>query len=85
MHDVINIKSSRVDAHYTDFRSITEDALLFDAKTLNLELPDDPRDQLMQVWLEIKASPRFTYQKCRWDSSAILAVVLGEHPFLGGY
>jgi 2-haloacid dehalogenase len=58
VHDGINIKEqSIVDAHYTDFRSITEDALLFDAKTLKLELRDNPRDQLMQVWLEIKASP----------------------------
>ena len=42
MHDGINIKEqSIVDAHYTDFRSITEDALLFDAKTLKLELRDN--------------------------------------------
>ena len=43
MYDGINIKEqSIVDAHYTDFRSITEDALLFDAKTLKLELRDNP-------------------------------------------
>jgi hypothetical protein len=74
MYDGINIKEqSIVDANCTDCRSITEGALLFDAKTLKLELRDNLRDQLMQVWLEIKASPpNLGYHRCKAVPSSSL-------------
>lgn len=42
---------------YADFRQATEDALIFSAKLLTLELTPDKRDQLMQSYLELRAWP----------------------------
>lgn len=42
---------------YADFRQTTEDALVFAAHLLGLELSATQRDQLMQAWLELRAWP----------------------------
>lgn len=42
---------------YVDFWRVTEDALVFSAKLLKLDLGRDKREQLMQAFLEIKAWP----------------------------
>jgi 2-haloacid dehalogenase len=43
--------------HYVDFWQVTEDALVFAARTLKLELNPDKRKQLMATYLELKAWP----------------------------
>jgi 2-haloacid dehalogenase len=43
--------------HYEDFWRSTEDALVFAAKQLRLELPAKKRDRLMQAYLGLKAWP----------------------------
>jgi len=42
---------------YTDFWQVTEDALVFAAHTLKLELTPEKRARLMQAYLELKAWP----------------------------
>lgn len=42
---------------YVDFWQVTEDALVFAARMLKLDLSMDKRSQLMQAYLEIKAWP----------------------------
>ena len=42
---------------YVDFWQVTEEALVFAARTLKLELTIEKRSQLMQAFLEIKAWP----------------------------
>jgi 2-haloacid dehalogenase len=42
---------------YRDFWHVTQDALVFSAKLLKLDLRADQRDRLMQAYLEIKAWP----------------------------
>jgi 2-haloacid dehalogenase len=42
---------------YADFSKTTQDALVFAAKSLQLELSGDKRDQLMQAYLELKTWP----------------------------
>jgi 2-haloacid dehalogenase len=42
---------------YADFLKTTQDALVFAAKSLQLELTGDKRDQLMQAYLELKTWP----------------------------
>jgi len=42
---------------YNDFWSITEDALIYSAKTLNVELTRANRDQLMHCFLELRPWP----------------------------
>lgn len=42
---------------YADFWTATEDGLVFAAKTLQLDLTPDQRDQLMQAYLQLKAWP----------------------------
>jgi 2-haloacid dehalogenase len=42
---------------YIDFWHVTEDALTFSAKLLNVDLGRDQHQQLMQAYLEIKAWP----------------------------
>jgi 2-haloalkanoic acid dehalogenase type II len=42
---------------YADFSKTTQDALVFSAKSLQLELTGDKRDQLMQAYLELKTWP----------------------------
>jgi 2-haloacid dehalogenase len=42
---------------YADFWQATEEGLVFAAKTLQLELTADKRDQLMQAYLQLKAWP----------------------------
>jgi 2-haloacid dehalogenase len=43
--------------HYADFRQVTEESLVYAAKTLRIDLSADQRDQLMQTWLTLKAWP----------------------------
>lgn len=43
--------------HYADFWQTTEDALVFSAKTLQLDLTADKRDQMMQAYLQLNAWP----------------------------
>jgi 2-haloacid dehalogenase len=43
--------------HYADFWQVTEQALVFAAKTLRIDLSAHQRDQLMQTYLELKAWP----------------------------
>ena len=43
--------------HYADFRQVTEDALVFSAKLLKLDLAPEARRQLMDAYLELKAWP----------------------------
>ncbi len=42
---------------YVDFWHVTEDALIFAARSLGLDLGDERRDQLMQSYLQLKAWP----------------------------
>jgi 2-haloacid dehalogenase len=42
---------------YADFWQVTSDALIFAAKTLRLDLPEDKRARLMQAHLELKPWP----------------------------
>ena len=42
---------------YADFLQVTEEALVFAAKALKVELPAEKRERLMQAFLEIKAWP----------------------------
>jgi 2-haloacid dehalogenase len=42
---------------YVDFWHVTEDALMFAAKSMKLELSPQRRDRLMQTYLELKAWP----------------------------
>src|SRR5262249_48811598 len=42
---------------YTDFWKVTEDSLLFAAKTLRLDLNPEKRNRLMNAYLELKAWP----------------------------
>jgi len=44
-------------ANYADFRQATEDALVFSAELLKLDLTPEKRDQLMDAWLHLKAWP----------------------------
>ncbi|MGH8605009.1 MAG: haloacid dehalogenase type II [Gammaproteobacteria bacterium] len=43
--------------HYVDFWQTTEDALIFAAKMLKLDLSPEKRQQLMQAWLELSVWP----------------------------
>jgi 2-haloacid dehalogenase len=43
--------------NYADFWRVTEEALVFAARMLKLELTADRREQLMQAYLELKAWP----------------------------
>jgi 2-haloacid dehalogenase len=43
--------------NYTDFWRVTEDALMFAAISLKIELTLDQRNRLMQAYLEVKAWP----------------------------
>lgn len=43
--------------HYVDFWQATEDALIFAAKMVKLDLSAEKRQQLMQAWLELKVWP----------------------------
>ena len=43
--------------HYADFWRATEDALVFSANTLKLDLPPEKRDQLMAEYLKLKVWP----------------------------
>ena len=42
---------------YADFWHVTEDALMFAAKSIKIELSPERRDRLMQTYLELKAWP----------------------------
>jgi 2-haloacid dehalogenase len=42
---------------YADFWQVTEDALVFAAKTLELDLTSEKRDRLMGAWLAIRCWP----------------------------
>jgi 2-haloacid dehalogenase len=42
---------------YTNFWRVTEDALLFAARSLQIELSSEQRDRLMQTYLELEAWP----------------------------
>ncbi len=42
---------------YADFWQVTEDALVFSAKALKLEMSGENRDRLMQAYLELKPWP----------------------------
>jgi 2-haloacid dehalogenase len=44
-----------VDRHYADFWQVTEQALIFAANKLKLELGQDQRNKLMNAYLELKA------------------------------
>ena len=46
-----------VSHHYTDFWKVTEDALVFAAKTVQVELTSEKRARLMQGYLELKPWP----------------------------
>ena len=43
--------------HYADFWQVTEEALVYAAKSLRIDLSADRHDQLMQSWLALKAWP----------------------------
>jgi 2-haloacid dehalogenase len=43
--------------HYVDFWQVTEDALLFAVRSLQIEISPEQRDRLMQPWMELKAWP----------------------------
>jgi len=43
--------------HYADFWQVTEEALVYAAKSLRIDLSADQRDRLMQTWLTLKAWP----------------------------
>jgi 2-haloacid dehalogenase len=43
--------------NYADFMRVTDDSLVFAAKSLGLELRGEHRDQLLKAWLELKTWP----------------------------
>ena len=43
--------------HYVDFRQVTEDALLFAGRSLQIEISPEQCEHLMQTWLELTAWP----------------------------
>ena len=43
--------------HYVDFWQVTEDALLFAGRSLQIEISPEQRERLMQTWLELTAWP----------------------------
>jgi 2-haloacid dehalogenase len=43
--------------HYADFWQVTEESLVYAAKTLRIDLSAGQRDQLMQAWLTLKVWP----------------------------
>jgi 2-haloacid dehalogenase len=43
--------------HYVDFWQVTEDALLFAARSLQIGVSPEQRERLMQTWLELTAWP----------------------------
>ena len=43
--------------HYADFRRATEDALIFSAKLLKLDLTTEKRERLMQAYMELRTWP----------------------------
>jgi len=46
-----------VGGHYKSFYAVIEDALLFSAESLKLDLPPKKQQQLMDVWLNLKVWP----------------------------
>lgn len=46
-----------ITGRYADFWRVTQDALLFAARKLSLDLSPRQRDELMNAWLELKAWP----------------------------
>ncbi len=42
---------------YVDFWQVTEESLVFAARTLRIDLSADKREQLMRTWLALKAWP----------------------------
>jgi 2-haloacid dehalogenase len=46
-----------VGAHYKSFYAVIEDALLFSAESLQIDLARDKRQQLMAIWLELQPWP----------------------------
>src|SRR5689334_3321836 len=42
---------------YSDFRQVTDDALVFAAKALKLELTPEKHDRLMQAYLDLRCWP----------------------------
>lgn len=46
-----------ITGHYADFRQATEDALVYAAKQLKLDLPADKRTQLMSAYEQLNAWP----------------------------
>jgi 2-haloacid dehalogenase len=61
--------------HYADFWRTTEDALVFSANTLKLELPLEKRDQLMAEYLKLKVWPDVP-STLRWLSAAGIRLAL---------
>lgn len=43
--------------HYMDFWQVTEDALLFAGRSLQIEISPEQRERLLQTWLELTAWP----------------------------
>ena len=46
-----------LEGRYADFWQVTQEALVFAARSLKLDLPPEKRERLMQAYLELKAWP----------------------------
>jgi 2-haloacid dehalogenase len=63
---------------YTDFARVTEDALVYTAKTLNLELPEPHRQALMRCFSELHAWPDAAAALGTLHNSGIRLVLLSN-------
>lgn len=64
--------------HYADFWQTTDDALVFSANALRLELPTEKRDQLMGAYLQLKAWPDVASALRSLNSAGIRLAILSN-------
>ncbi len=63
---------------YADFWQVTSDALIYAAKTLRLDLPEDKRARLMQAHLELKPWPDAAHALLTMKQAGLRLVVLSN-------
>ncbi len=63
---------------YADFWQVTSDALIFAAKTLRLDLPEDRRTRLMRAHLELKPWPDAAHALLTMKQAGLRLVVLSN-------
>lgn len=64
--------------NYADFWKVTEDALVFSAKMLKLDLPAQKRQQLMQAYLALKSWPEVATALATLKKSGLQLAILSN-------